>query len=189
MRKLSLELMELLEISLGLTSRKYYRELFEDCVSIVRCNYYPNCDTPELTYGVGPHCDPTTLTVLYQDQIGGLEVFVDNKWKSVQPRPNALVINIGDTFTALSNGKYMSCLHRVSVNTKTPRLTLAFFLCPKSDKKMKPPQELIDKDGKQEYPDFTWEEFLGFTQKHHRADENTLALFNKWLHSSRSTTA
>ncbi|GKE91253.1 gibberellin 20 oxidase 3-like protein, partial [Tanacetum coccineum] len=74
---------------------------------------------------------------------------------------------------ALSNGKYMSCLHRVSVNTK----------------KMKPPQELIDKDGKQEYPDFTWEEFLRFTQKHHRADENTLALFNKWLHSSRSSTA
>nr|GEX24238.1 glutathione reductase, cytosolic [Tanacetum cinerariifolium] len=90
---------------------------------------------------------------------------------------------------ALSNGKYMSCLHRVSVNTKTPRLTLAFFLCPKSDKKMTPPQELIDKDGKQEYPDFTWEEFLCFTQKHHRDDENALALFNKWLHSSRSSTA
>nr|GEZ89690.1 glutathione reductase, cytosolic [Tanacetum cinerariifolium] len=52
---------------------------------------------------------------------------------------------------------------------------------------MKPPQELIDKDGKQEYPDFTWEELLGFTQKHHRADENTLALFNKWLHSSRGS--
>ncbi|GJS83675.1 gibberellin 20 oxidase 3-like protein [Tanacetum coccineum] len=92
-------------------------------------------------------------------------------------------------YKALSNGKYIWCLHRVSVNTTSPRLTLAFFLCPKSDKKMKPPQELIDKDGKQEYPDFTWEEFLRFTQKHHRADENTLALFNKWLHSSRSSTA
>ena len=95
--------MELLGISLGITSCKYYRQLFEDCVSIVRDYYYPKCDNPELTYGVGPHCDPTTLTVLYQDQIGGLEVFVDNKWKAVQPRPNALVINIGDTFKVHSN--------------------------------------------------------------------------------------
>ncbi|KAJ0694030.1 putative ent-kaurene synthase [Helianthus annuus] len=191
MNKLALDLLDLLEISLGVDghNHNYYRKLYDDAVSIVRCNHYPQCNKPDLTFGVGPHCDPTTLTILYQDLVGGLEVFVDNKWKSVQPHRDALVINIGDTFTALSNGKYKSCLHRVSVNSLSPRLSLVFFLCPKGDRELKAPQELVEKDGKKEYPDFTWGEFLQFTQKNHRADENTLQLFTKWLLTSKNHNA
>lgn len=106
MKKLALDLLDLLEISLGVDGHNYYRQLYEDSVSIVRLNYYPQCNKPDLTYGVGPHCDPTTLTVLHQDQVGGLEVFVDNKWKSVQPHHDALVINIGDTFKVNSFLQY-----------------------------------------------------------------------------------
>ncbi|XP_024969769.1 gibberellin 20 oxidase 3-like [Cynara cardunculus var. scolymus] len=186
MRKLALNLMELLEISLGVEGQNYYRKLYEDCISLVRCNYYPKCNQPNLTHGVGPHCDPTTITILYQDQVGGLEVFVDNKWKSITPNPDALVINIGDTFKALSNGKYMSCLHRVAVNRFEPRLSVAFFLSPKGDKELKPPQDLINKDGEQKYPSFKWEQFLDFTQTQHRADENNLEEFIKWLMSSKN---
>uniref|UniRef100_A0A251UZN8 Putative isopenicillin N synthase-like protein n=1 Tax=Helianthus annuus TaxID=4232 RepID=A0A251UZN8_HELAN len=90
---------------------------------------------------------------------------------------------------ALSNGKYKSCLHRVSVNSLSPRLSLVFFLCPKGDRELKAPQELVEKDGKKEYPDFTWGEFLQFTQKNHRADENTLQLFTKWLLTSKNRNA
>ncbi|KAD6796161.1 hypothetical protein R6Q59_007095 [Mikania micrantha] len=185
--KLALDILDLLEISLGVDghNHNYYRQLFEDSVSIVRCNHYPQCNKPDLTYGVGPHCDPNTLTILYQDQVGGLEVFVDNKWKSVHPNRNALVINIGDTFRALSNGVYKSCLHRVSVNSFKPRLSLAFFLCPKGDMELKAPQDLVDKHRRKRYPDFKWEELLQFTQKNHRADENTLEEFTKWLLSSK----
>lgn len=64
----------------------------------MRCNYYPPCKEAGLTLGTGPHCDPTSLTILHQDQVGGLQVFVDGKWQVVRPRPDALVINIGDTF-------------------------------------------------------------------------------------------
>ncbi|KAI3776948.1 hypothetical protein L1987_46740 [Smallanthus sonchifolius] len=126
MNKLALDIMELLEISLGVDGHKhnYYRQLFEDSVSI-----------------------------------------------------------------ALSNGKYKSCLHRVSANRYKPRLSLAFFLCPKGDRELKAPQDLVDKDGRKEYPDFTWEEFLQFTQKNHRADENTLDEFTKWLLSSKKPNA
>nr|XP_043615947.1 gibberellin 20 oxidase 3-like [Erigeron canadensis] len=186
MKNLALNLLELLEISLGVDSHNYYKQLYEDSVSLVRCNHYPKCSKPELTYGVGPHCDPITLTILYQDQIGGLEVLVDNKWKAVKPHKDALVINIGDTFQALSNGKYKSCLHRVMVNTEKPRLSVAFFLCPKGDKLLKPHQKLIERDGRQVYPDFKWEELRQFTQKYHRADENTLEEFKQWLLSSKN---
>ncbi|KAL0688406.1 hypothetical protein Bca4012_088083 [Brassica carinata] len=51
-----------------------------------------------LTFGTGPHCDPTSLTILHQDHVHGLQVFVDNQWRSISPNPKAFVVNIGDTF-------------------------------------------------------------------------------------------
>jgi gibberellin 20-oxidase len=97
MKELSLTIMELLAISLGI-DRSHYRRFFEDGDSIMRCNYYPPCNSSSVTLGTGPHSDPTSLTILHQDQVGGLEVFADNKWMAVRPRHEALVINIGDTF-------------------------------------------------------------------------------------------
>lgn len=84
-------------MSLGV-GQEYFREFFEGNDSIMRLNYYPRCQKPDLTLGTGPHCDPTSLTILHQDQVGGLQVFVDEKWRSVTPKPDAFVVNIGDTF-------------------------------------------------------------------------------------------
>jgi isopenicillin N synthase-like dioxygenase len=99
MKELAMKLTELLAISLGVKDPLHYRELFEEGCSIMRCNNYPCCKQPSLVLGTGPHCDPTSITLLHQDQVGGLQVFVDNKWHTVRPLPNALVVNIGDTFT------------------------------------------------------------------------------------------
>ncbi|MED6136913.1 hypothetical protein PIB30_060177 [Stylosanthes scabra] len=180
MSNLSLGIMELLGMSLGV-GKSYFREFFEENNSIMRLNYYPPCQKPDLTLGTGPHCDPTSLTILHQDQVGGLQVFVDNQWHSVTPNFNAFVVNIGDTFMALSNGRYKSCLHRAVVNSKKTRKSLAFFLCPKSDKVVTPPCELVDNLNSRLYPDFTWPMLLEFTQKHYRADMRTLDEFTNWL--------
>ncbi|KAF3773991.1 Sexual differentiation process protein, partial [Nymphaea thermarum] len=146
MTELSLKVSELLAISLGL-ERMSFRRFFEDSSSIMRCNYYPACEKPELTLGTGPHCDPTSLTILHQDHVGGLEVFADGKWHLVSPKPAALVVNIGDTFMALTNGKYKSCLHRAVVKKESERRSLAFFLCPNKEKTVRPPEELLRRDG------------------------------------------
>ncbi|CAL9768827.1 unnamed protein product [Musa acuminata subsp. burmannicoides] len=183
MEKLSLVIMELLAMSLGV-DRTHYRDFFEDSRSIMRCNYYPPCPEPELTLGTGPHCDPTSLTILRQDQVDGLEVFDGNRWRSVRPIRDALVINIGDTFMALSNGRYKSCLHRAVVNRRRQRKSLAFFLCPREDRVVRPPPGELG--GARLYPDFTWAELLEFTQRHYRADMKTLHSFTDWLLSSSS---
>ncbi|AES72892.2 putative ent-kaurene synthase [Medicago truncatula] len=182
MKELSLVIMELLAISLGI-DRLHYRRFFEDGDSIMRCNYYPPCKSSNLTLGTGPHSDPTSLTILHQDQVGGLEVFADNKWVAVRPRPEALVINIGDTFMALSNGRYKSCLHRALVNRYRERRSLVFFVCPREDKVVRPPENLLSKNEARKYPDFTWSSLFEFTQKHYRADVATLQSFFQW-HSS-----
>ncbi|XP_077213972.1 gibberellin 20 oxidase 1-B-like [Tasmannia lanceolata] len=182
MKELSLVIMELLAISLGVDPL-HFKQFFQDSSSIMRCNYYPPCQEPSLTLGTGPHCDPTSITILHQDQVEGLQVFSNNRWNSIRPRPDALVVNIGDTFMALSNGKYKSCLHRAVVNRYEQRISLAFFLCPKEDKVVSPPQDLIGRDGPRMYPDFTWSALLEFTQKHYRADIRTLQNFSQWLSS------
>lgn len=102
MEELSLQLMELLGMSLGM-DRMHFRRFFEGGNSIMRLNYYPPCRQPSLTLGTGPHCDPTSLTILHQDQVGGLQVFIRNKWLSVRPNLNAFVVNIGDTFMVCSS--------------------------------------------------------------------------------------
>ncbi|KZV58518.1 gibberellin 20-oxidase family protein [Dorcoceras hygrometricum] len=97
MKNLSFIIFEILAISLGV-DRFNFPRVFEDGVSIMRGNNYPPCKKAGLTFGTGPHFDPNSLTILHQDQVGGLEIYSDNKWRAIRPRPDAFVVNIGDTF-------------------------------------------------------------------------------------------
>lgn len=85
-------------MTLGL-KKEVFNEMFGEAVQAIRMNYYPPCSRPDLVLGLSPHSDGSALTVL-QERKGssvGLQILKDNNWVSVQPIPNALVINIGDT--------------------------------------------------------------------------------------------
>uniref|UniRef100_A0A452Z5K4 Fe2OG dioxygenase domain-containing protein n=1 Tax=Aegilops tauschii subsp. strangulata TaxID=200361 RepID=A0A452Z5K4_AEGTS len=179
MEEASLAIMEVLGMSLGL-GRGYYRDYFADGSSIMRCNYYPRCPEPDRTLGTGPHCDPSALTILLQDgDVDGLQVLVDGAWRFVRPKTGELVVNIGDTFMALSNGRYKSCLHRAVVHREKERRSLAYFLAPREDRVVRPPPSPAP--APRLYPDFTWAELMRFTQRHYRADARTLDAFARWL--------
>ncbi|XP_004504115.2 gibberellin 20 oxidase 3-like [Cicer arietinum] len=185
MNELSEVIMELLAISLGV-DRKHYQRFFEDAESMMRCNFYPPCSASlSGALGNGPHCDPISITILLQDQVGGLEIFADNKWLALPPKPNTLVINIGDTFMALTNGLYKSCLHRVLVSNKVERKSITFFMNPRGDKIVSPPKELLGKDEARKYPDYKWLDLYKFTQKTRRVDAKTLDSFIAWRSSSQ----
>lgn len=96
-------------MSLGL-NRDVFEDMFGVAVQAVRMNYYPACPRPDLVLGLSPHSDGSALTVLQQGKGSsvGLQILKDNTWVPVQPIPNALVINIGDTIE-VKNLKYLFC--------------------------------------------------------------------------------
>ncbi|KAI3983784.1 hypothetical protein MKX01_005401 [Papaver californicum] len=87
-------------------------------------NLYPPCPQPELAIGLPPHADHGLLTLLVQNDIGGLQIKNKGKWVAVNAIPNSIMVNIGDHMEVLSNGKYKSVVHRVEVNNKETRISL-----------------------------------------------------------------
>ncbi|KAK7324342.1 hypothetical protein VNO77_27875 [Canavalia gladiata] len=96
---------DIMEILIGKLGVKLDDSKMEGLQGIkkVNFNYYPACPNPELTVGVGRHSDMGTITVLLQDDIGGLYVKMEEEndagkgeWLEIPPTPGALVVNVGD---------------------------------------------------------------------------------------------
>ncbi|XP_029123247.1 gibberellin 2-beta-dioxygenase 6-like [Elaeis guineensis] len=96
----------------------------------LRLNRYPPCPFSPEAFGLPPHTDSDFLTILHQDQVGGLQLMKESKWVAVKPNPDALIVNIGDLFQAWSNDIYKSVEHKVMANGKIERYSIAYFLCP-----------------------------------------------------------
>ncbi|PHT36645.1 Protein SRG1 [Capsicum baccatum] len=118
---------------------KEMRDLYTDGMQLLRMNYYPPCPEPDRTYGLNPHSDTDALTILmHLNKTEGLQVRKDNTWVPVKSLPNALTVNIGDMMEILSNGVYKSIEHRVIVNSKERRLSLATFYTFNHDSELGP---------------------------------------------------
>ncbi|CAI0559061.1 unnamed protein product, partial [Linum tenue] len=94
-KRLSKTILELLSEALGLEPNRL-NQLGCGAGQLLLGHYYPACPEPEVTIGVTDHTDASFITILLQDQIGGLQVLHRNKWVDVQPRKGALVVNLGD---------------------------------------------------------------------------------------------
>lgn len=96
--KLCGKLMKILSVTLGL-EESYLQDCFggEDNGACLRVNYYPKCPQPDLTLGLSSHSDPGGITVLLpDDHVAGLQVRKGDCWVTVQPVPDAFIVNIGD---------------------------------------------------------------------------------------------
>lgn len=101
--KLAFKLLELISMSLGLPADRL-NGYFKDQISFARLNHYPPCPSPHLALGVGRHKDGGALTVLAQDEVGGLEIALrlNGEWIPVKPIPDAFIINIGNCMQVLA---------------------------------------------------------------------------------------
>jgi isopenicillin N synthase-like dioxygenase len=104
-------------------------------------NYYPPVD-PETAlrtqWGISPHTDYGSFTLLTQDALGGLEVRdASGEWIDVPPRDGAFVVNIADLFQRWTNGLYKSSLHRASNFAGGARISLPFFVIPQGKEEVR----------------------------------------------------
>ncbi|KAK8954088.1 Gibberellin 2-beta-dioxygenase 8 [Platanthera zijinensis] len=110
-------------------NNNYIEENCRPSSCYLRLNRYPPCPIRGV-HGLVPHTDSDFLTLLHQDQVGGLQLMKGGRWITVNPNYNALIVNIGDLFQAWSNNAYKSVEHRVMANPHTERFSTAFQLCP-----------------------------------------------------------
>ncbi|KAL6839709.1 hypothetical protein ACP4OV_030397 [Aristida adscensionis] len=120
------KLFELLSDALGLKP-SYLTDIECNQGQIILCHYYPPCPQPELAIGTSRHSDSGFLTILLQDEIGGLQILHDDKWVDVTPTPGAFIVNIGDLLQLISNDKFSSAEHRVVAKNAGPRVSIACF--------------------------------------------------------------
>ncbi|MEL7104939.1 MAG: 2-oxoglutarate and iron-dependent oxygenase domain-containing protein [Pseudomonadota bacterium] len=109
----------------------YFADKTRDPISIQRMLHYPPQDRveDESVMGIGAHTDYGNLTILAQDDVGGLQVMNrDGDWVEAPPIPGTFVINIGDLIQRLTNDVYLANLHRVINTTGRERYSIPFFL-------------------------------------------------------------
>ncbi|MEU6762810.1 2-oxoglutarate and iron-dependent oxygenase domain-containing protein [Streptomyces sp. NPDC046853] len=96
----------------------FFESLTDHSIDVLRMNNYALPEGSvrldgELT-GMGEHTDFGLVTVLWADQVAGLQVLgTDRAWHDVSPVDGALLVNLGDLTARLTNDRWMSTLHRV----------------------------------------------------------------------------
>lgn len=126
---LAQKIAEILAEKLGCKSN-FFQENCLPSTCYLRMNRYLPCPMSLQVFGLMPHTDTDFLTILHQDQVGGLQLVKDGKWIAVKPNPDGLIVNIGDLFQAWSNDVYKSVEHRVVANPFVERFSTAYFFCP-----------------------------------------------------------
>ncbi|GLT84604.1 hypothetical protein SLE2022_028250 [Rubroshorea leprosula] len=169
MTKLSMKIIEILLVSLGDGfQKKYYESEFKNCHGYLRINNYSPPEGDEVE-GLGMHTDMSCVTIVYQDEIGGLQVrSKQGKWMDIRPCEGTLVVNIGDMLQAWSNDKFRSSEHRVVLKRPVTRFSLAFFWCFEDEKIIMAPEEVVGKTNMKLYEPFVCLDYLKFRESNEK---------------------
>lgn len=139
MTQLGHTIMAGIALSLNL-DENYFAELYtKDPLPLFRIFNYParKCNTNG--WGVGEHTDYGILTILKQDDLGGLQVKSKSRWIEAPPVAGTFVCNIGDMLERMTSGLYKSTPHRVTSPTENKdRLSFPFFFDPNFHTEVKP---------------------------------------------------
>jgi len=121
-------------LSLGLDAGYFATGYTADPTILFRIFHYPASSPQTQDWGVGEHTDYGLVTLLAQDDSGGLQIAVpagnEQGWIDAPPIPGTLVCNIGDMLDRLTGGWYRSTPHRVRNLSGHGRLSFPFFLDP-----------------------------------------------------------
>ncbi|MBT6140318.1 MAG: isopenicillin N synthase family oxygenase [Rhodospirillaceae bacterium] len=136
---------------------------FERPTTWLRLLFYPPTDPVEGDdlFGSAPHCDFGFLTILAQDQIGGLQVQTPGgTWADAPPIPGAFVVNVGDMLHRWSNGFLLSTPHRVINRSGKERYSCPFFFDPNVATEIAPLASCISPEGPAKFGSLMFGDFL-----------------------------
>ncbi|KAK1358258.1 2-oxoglutarate-dependent dioxygenase-related family protein [Heracleum sosnowskyi] len=147
--------------SLGM--EKYLNEHMDSTKYLLRVMKYKGPETTDSKLGLTSHTDKNIVTILYQNEVSGLEVQTkDGEWITVKPSLDSFIVMIGDSFHAWSNGRVYSAHHRVMMSGSETRYSVGLFSIPKGGYIVKAPEELVDEEHPLLYKPFDHVKFLGF---------------------------
>ena len=137
--------------------------------STVRLNHYPVGDPVPANErdgladlgetALGYHTDPGVLTLLLQDNTGGLQTQArDGHWIDIAPTDGTIVVNLGDMMQAWTNDRYRAAIHRVVPMTTQRRFSIPYFSNPQRDAIIEPIPELCTAGPR--YRPIQWRSFM-----------------------------
>ncbi len=154
-------------LGLGQEADAFDRHFGRHHTSFIRLNHYPLADpldaaeadevTPLGDMALHHHTDAGALTILLQDDVGGLQVGHDDLWIDVATEPGAFVVNTGDMMQVWSNDRYRAALHRVRPMTGVERYSLPYFYNPSYDTTYSP--VVSSPDDPPHYRPINWGDF------------------------------
>jgi isopenicillin N synthase-like dioxygenase len=136
--RLGHQLMAGIGLSLGLPARFFADRYTAEPLILFRIFNYPAAQRGDESWGVGEHTDYGVLTILKQDDSGGLEVRARSGWLEAPPLAGSLVCNLGDMLDRMTRGLYRSTPHRVRNPAPRDRLSFPFFFDPGWEARVEP---------------------------------------------------
>jgi len=160
--QLGYRLVELFEAALELPEG-YFRASFGRHMGFIRALHYPEAPQPRPAdlFGAAPHSDFGFLTIVTQDDAGGLQVRRrDGVWIDAPRLPGAAVVNVGDMLMRWTNDRFVSTPHRVLNPVGRERYSLAFFFDPAFDTVVECLPTCQGPGNPARYPRTTWGDYL-----------------------------
>lgn len=157
-------------LGLGLQADYLEKQFARRHTGFTRLNYFPVEDPlrdsaalplPKADLGIHHHTDAGVLTVLMQDDIGGLQVHRDGCWHDIPPVEGAFVINTADMMQVWSNDQYYAAIHRVLAMQDRDRYSIPFFFNPPAGAVVAPMSSLTGDDRPARYRAIDWSDFRG----------------------------
>ncbi|XP_038695522.1 probable 2-oxoglutarate-dependent dioxygenase AOP1 [Tripterygium wilfordii] len=148
--------------SLGI--EKYWEEHINSSDYVLRVNrYLPSKNGDESHLGVLSHTDKTLTSILFENEVGGLEIQTkQGDWISVKLSSNSVLFMVGEALYAWANGHLHDAAHRVMMRGNITRYSTGLFTVPRAGYMLKVPKELVDEEHPLQFKPFDFFKYLNF---------------------------